>query len=75
MVFRKKGKAVNKSMKGYSTQSILERNIYSKPTSYKLKFTNRSIMEIAIYNPTVQEKKGLWEKAKEKMNMLVKREL
>lgn len=61
-------------MKGYSALSILEREIYSKSSDYKSQFTNRSILEIAIYNPTVQAKEGIWASIKRKTKKAVQKE-
>ncbi len=66
---KKKGETVRKNTKGYSTLSILEREVYSKSSDYRPKFTNRSIMEIAIYNPTVHKKK-LWQKVQMILNKI-----
>lgn len=62
MKYKQRGKKVNKNTKGYSNLSILARKVYTRSHDYKPKYTNRAIMEIAIYNPTVQEKKNLWQR-------------
>lgn len=71
---KKKGKTVRKNTKGYSTLSILEREVYSKSSDCKPYFTDRSIMEIAVYNPTVQDKKGIWVMIKEKIKRVSQKE-
>lgn len=73
MKVNKKGKAV-KNMKGYSTLSVLEREVYSKLPNYKPQYTNHAIMEIAIYNPTVHENKGTWAKIKRRIKNLIQKE-
>lgn len=62
MKYKQRGKKVDKNTKEYSTLSILERKVYTKSHNYKPQYTNRAIMEIAIYNPTVCEKKNLWQR-------------
>lgn len=62
MKYKQRGKKVDKNTKGYSTLSILERKVYTKSRDYKPQYTNRAIMEIAIYNPTVHMKKNLWQR-------------
>lgn len=74
MKFKKTDKTEDKNMKGYSALSILEREIYSKSSDYKSQFTNRSILEIAIYNPTVQAKEGIWASIKRKTKKAVQKE-
>lgn len=53
--------------------SVLERADYSKLYDEKLRYTNRSVMEIAVYNPTVPRKKGTWEKVKEKIKKILRK--
>ena len=62
MMYKQRGKKVNKNTKGYSNLSILERKIYARSHDYEPQYTNRAIMEIAIYNSTVLEKKNLWQR-------------
>lgn len=74
MKHEKKDKTVAKNMKGYSTLSILEREVYSKSSDCRSYFSNHSIMEIAVYNPTVQDKKKIWAKLKGKTEKLIQKE-
>ncbi len=71
---KKERTTVNKKVNAYSALSILEREVYSKSSDCKPYFTNRSIMEIAIYNPTVQEKKGIWVSVKQKIKKVNQKE-
>ena len=59
---------MNKILKGYySAGSIFERASYCKmPNTRDEKDTERSVLEICVYNRT-NEKKGIWTRLKEKI--------
>ena len=59
---RKLVQKINKTMKGYSVGSVLERASYAKSTYEKRETSNRSIMELAVYNRTDNAKHNLWGK-------------
>ena len=67
----KKGKTVDKNLKGYSTLSILEKGIYTNKPYYAAKHSSHSIMEIKVYNTTVHERMGLWQRIQMKISNIL----
>lgn len=60
-------------MKGYSVGSVLERDSYAKSTYEKRETSNRSIMELDVYNRTDNDKHNLCEKLVKEQKAYVKR--
>ena len=62
MMYEKKGMKVNKNTKGYSALSILEKGVYTNKPNYYIANSDHSILETKIYNNTVHERIGLWQR-------------